>query len=209
MSNKTQFRIVLAELILAREVFYNVTNKPNFSDLTGLDTFFKDGGFFHLAARPVKVLTRPKTIDEAVCKALVEKTLESKTVFLNKEILEAAGQLDLKQELTDAKTDKDLIRIDLYDTLVYKEIQNTYMNLKGSSPFDFTTTLDNVNRTIMREMAPAYHYSFVSSESMSLMSDVLDLDSDVGIKSCLDIMKSDKYMAGYTSFIQLMETHGV
>lgn len=211
MSNKTQFRIVLAELMLAREVFYSITKKPNFSDLTGLDTFFKDGGFFHLAARPIKVLTRPRTIDEAVCKALLEKTMDFKTIFLNRELLESAEKRDLKQELTDAKTNEDLIRVDLYDTLIYKEIQNTYIPPRDneSNGFDIMDTLDSISRTITQEMAPAFHYSFVSTDTISLMSSILDLDSEEGTNSALEIMKSDKHMAGYTSFIRLMERHGI
>lgn len=209
MSSKQVARETLAKILLARDLYYQVINKEGFSDLTGLNRLFKDGGFFHIAVRPILALSKPSTIDEKIFKTLSDKTFDFKTIFLNKDILEKTSKRDLKQELTDAKKDEDLIQINLFDALVFNEIHKSHITFDNPNAVDFSSTLDDANRIINNEMSPAYCYSFITSDTMQIISSVLTLDEDTGVKEGLKLLKEDPFTATYSTFISLVELYGI
>ena len=209
MSSKQIARETLAKILLAKDLYYQIINKEGFSDLTGLNRLFKDGGFFHMAVRPILALSKPSTIDEKIFKTLSDKTFDFKTVFLNKNVLEENAKRDLKQELTDAKKDEDYIQINLFDALVFNEINNTHITFDNPNDIDFSSSLDDPSRIIAQEMSPAYCYSFVTPETMQTIASILDLDDESGVKEGLKILKEDPFTATYTTFLSLVELHGI
>ena len=128
MIDKTLFhlRYKLAEFLVAGEIFSKIINQPNFADLKGLSLIQHDKGFYLTTYRLVEQLTQLDTRTEADAEVFKQKIVDGKTLYFQKQPLETAGNANLTEQLEKVKSTEDIIKLKLFDSLVFKAIYDTY-----------------------------------------------------------------------------------
>lgn len=210
MIDKTLFhlRYKLAQFLVADIVFSGIIKQPNFSDLSSLELIQEDKGFYLTALRLVTNLTQFDTKSEQDSEMFKQKIIDGKTLYFNKGVLELAANKNLTEALAEAKDVDELIKVDLFDTLVYQKIYNAYFMAFEQPDYNYQF-LDDETAQLANSSIPINAFSLFDNKTLQTIEGLFDFEDNKAVRKVIKFMKAHEHIKTYTQFIALVERFAI